>query len=212
MRSKMVDKIRRFTMIISVALAFGGYYRSGERASGSKVKTVVFIIGLLLVASCSKYEEGPLVSLRSKKARLEGNWDLELLTDLSGTSDYPLTITTNDSIACTSGAGYVQYDESYLTRVVWQFKKDGQCILFTHREGQILNSASTVDLCVSQYYATNDEQTSCTWVFEENKEYINVLPDDPSYDPIKLKIVQLKNGEMKLRDESVWANYKFKKQ
>src|SRR4051812_28004631 len=33
-----------------------------------------------ILSSCGKYEEGPKISLRSKKARLSGDWTLEKLT------------------------------------------------------------------------------------------------------------------------------------
>jgi hypothetical protein len=35
------------------------------------------MIVCLIVASCNKYEEGPSFSLRTKKARLNGEWQLE---------------------------------------------------------------------------------------------------------------------------------------
>jgi len=38
---------------------------------------VASIMMLVFVASCGKYEEGPAISLRSKKARLVNKWQLE---------------------------------------------------------------------------------------------------------------------------------------
>ena len=37
-------------------------------------------LGLFTVASCGKYEEGPSLSLRAKKARLVGEWSIESVT------------------------------------------------------------------------------------------------------------------------------------
>jgi len=41
-----------------------------------KLFGVVAIVTIIGLASCGKYEEGPAVSFRSKKARIEGDWKL----------------------------------------------------------------------------------------------------------------------------------------
>lgn len=58
------------------------------------MKTVKFLsIALLAVAfvlgSCSKYEEGPALSLRTKKARLAGVWKVEKYVLEDGSSSSP---------------------------------------------------------------------------------------------------------------------------
>jgi hypothetical protein len=58
------------------------------------MKTVkIFSLALLAVAfvlgSCSKYEEGPAFSLRTKKARVAGTWKVEKYVDSDGTTSYP---------------------------------------------------------------------------------------------------------------------------
>lgn len=40
----------------------------------------IAIVALLIITSCGKYEEGPDFSLRSKKARIKGDWVLEKYT------------------------------------------------------------------------------------------------------------------------------------
>ena len=40
-------------------------------------KNILFIIIVLAIASCGKYEEGPGFSLRSKKNRLSGEWEFK---------------------------------------------------------------------------------------------------------------------------------------
>ena len=42
--------------------------------------TAIAVIASFTFASCGKYEEGPKISLRSKKARLCGDWTLEKYT------------------------------------------------------------------------------------------------------------------------------------
>lgn len=41
-----------------------------------KILFVTIAIQSLIVSSCSKYEDGPKLSLRTKKSRLVGEWDL----------------------------------------------------------------------------------------------------------------------------------------
>lgn len=43
-------------------------------------KVLFYTLALTVLLSCSKYEEGPKISLRSKKARLNGTWVLEKKT------------------------------------------------------------------------------------------------------------------------------------
>lgn len=44
---------------------------------------IILILIMLLLGGCKKYEEGPWLSLRSKNARIIGNWQL---TEYSGTT------------------------------------------------------------------------------------------------------------------------------
>src|SRR5262245_35502326 len=44
------------------------------------IRTLTGIILLSVVVGCNKYEEGPSLSLRSKKARLAGEWKIDHIT------------------------------------------------------------------------------------------------------------------------------------
>lgn len=63
-------------------------------------------IAIVGVTSCKKYEEGPKISFRSKKARLSGEWTLEQA--LHNTTD------VTASTAAAVGANFV-----------WEIEKDG---------------------------------------------------------------------------------------
>ncbi len=47
---------------------------------GSMKRLFAILMVSVLAASCFKYEDGPFISFRSKKARLTGVWKLELYT------------------------------------------------------------------------------------------------------------------------------------
>jgi len=44
-----------------------------------KLATIFVLISIVILNGCSKYEDGPVFSLRSKKARLVNKWKLEKL-------------------------------------------------------------------------------------------------------------------------------------
>jgi hypothetical protein len=39
--------------------------------------TIIGIIAMLIFTECKKYQEGPLISFRSKKSRIEGKWKFD---------------------------------------------------------------------------------------------------------------------------------------
>lgn len=51
---------------------------------------VALLAGSVSVAGCGKYEEGPSISLRTKKASVVGEWELEKILEngVDKTSDY----------------------------------------------------------------------------------------------------------------------------
>jgi len=78
--------------------------------------SLALIIGAMSLNSCKKYEEGPGVSLRSKKARITGEWKLVKHTD--------------DGI---------DYSEGLDTeKVIYNFEKDGAVtISFNDENGAV---------------------------------------------------------------------------
>ena len=72
-----------------------------------------FLLILLSVASCGKYEEGPGFSLRSKKARVANEWKVEYAYDFDDQQE-----TTAD-----------------FAGEIWEFTKDGE--FFEKKNGEI---------------------------------------------------------------------------
>ena len=96
------------------------------------MKTKVFIITLVLFgltfSSCKKYEEGPILSLKSKNSRLTGEWKL-----VSYTSEY-ISI---DGITVSSfdGTTMVTSNNSYLYDLTLTIDKDGTLIKSVTKNG-----------------------------------------------------------------------------
>lgn len=86
-----------------------------------KLLSYSFILTILLsAAACGKYEEGPSLSLRSKKARVANEWKIAYAYDLDDQKE-----TTAD------------YAEE-----TWEFTKDGE---FIERKSDIVDEAGTWD-------------------------------------------------------------------
>ncbi|OYT17583.1 MAG: hypothetical protein B7C24_01970 [Bacteroidetes bacterium 4572_77] len=54
-----------------------------------KKAAIYFSLLLIIASACSKYEEGPAISLRSKEKRLCQKWDLETITKNGVDISYP---------------------------------------------------------------------------------------------------------------------------
>ncbi len=71
------------------------------------VKTIIFLIVFTSLTTCKKYDEGPLLSLKSKKGRMVGKWKVEKVIDVA------------------SGADITTAYQSSLPNLVIEYKKDG---------------------------------------------------------------------------------------
>ncbi len=81
--------------------------------------TMLFAV---LVSSCSKYEEGPVFSLLTKKARITGEWKVEEVSvdnvTLSDISDYAGTYTYEKDGTGTASGNNLSFEFD------WEFSED----------------------------------------------------------------------------------------
>lgn len=103
------------------------------------MKTVKFLsIALLAFAfvlgSCSKYEEGPAFSLRTKKARLAGVWEIEKFVSSEGVTSYP-SADENGTVEYTKDnevkATFPVFGFQIVVSGEWEFIKDKEWIRTT---------------------------------------------------------------------------------
>ncbi len=105
--------------------------------SKTNVKTLFFtgLLSILVVLpSCSKYEEGPAISLRTKKARVANTWEVEKAyrNNEEVTDDYDeYTLkTTKDGdaeLAALYSAGSFSFE--YDTQGTWDFADDKESLM-----------------------------------------------------------------------------------
>lgn len=91
------------------------------------VLIIAFLGITLMFSSCGKYEEGPSISLRSKKARVAGDWVFEkqivngVEVPLTGVSDLVITYEKDGKGKYTSGGVTVEFE--------WKFSDDNEKML-----------------------------------------------------------------------------------
>ncbi len=107
-----------------------------------KTKHILGAIAILLAAftfSCKKYEDGPTLSLRSKKARVANEWQYDQVVAPNGTN-----ITAqfaNNSIEFTKDGEYIaSYGTSSAQTGTWRFASDKEDMVLTPND----NSDATV--------------------------------------------------------------------
>jgi hypothetical protein len=87
-----------------------------------RIAAVALVIGGISFSSCKKYEEGPALSLLSKKARIAGTWKVEayLENGVDKTSDYRQLV-TDETYTTTKEGTYT----SSQTTVLGTFSDNG---------------------------------------------------------------------------------------
>ena len=90
---------------------------------------LLFILSFVFIfSSCKKYDDGPVVSLLTKTARLTGEWDVEeidgeYLTDVSAfitfekNGDFELSVQFND-----------YYYDDYIERGYWEWESGKESV------------------------------------------------------------------------------------
>lgn len=97
-----------------------------------KIRYTGLAVSLLLVAaSCSKYEDGPMVSLRSKKARVANDWTFVKVTDdgedvTDSYDEFELTLQEDGDASLVA-----QYDWGDFS---FEFETDGTWMLTDNKE------------------------------------------------------------------------------
>lgn len=138
-----------------------------------KTKTkFTLIVGMMMVLfSCGKYEEGPFFSIRTKNARLEGEWKL-VKQDRKSSSDFSSSVYTfENGIMTENFDGFIStysYSESWEITI-----KDNHIKIVTNDDG-----------------SASDYTTYWNWENgASSKELINI--DGDTY-----RILKLTNKEM----------------
>lgn len=155
----------------------------------STLKIIRFTIALTTMAlylqSCSKYEEGPKISLYSKKKRVIGTWKV-YVHSVDGVSVFNEVTTSTGELTCNNQTQKVQYRTTKrIAFYPWKFEK------------------GSYSLNQEFIYKTVDQYNSAKQCFPLYKENSNFISEDGSWefsDDKKQLILKPKSGDNKTFD------------
>lgn len=100
------------------------------KKSTQKLVLALTIVTALNFVSCGKYEDGPNFSLRTKKARLVGEWEIVRIGNSTYPSDgYTLEMEFKKDGDLKFSYSYMSYSYSYNGN--WEFSGDKEDLLLT---------------------------------------------------------------------------------
>lgn len=108
-----------------------------------KISLLHVLLIVLSLVSCGKYEEGPGISLRTKKNRITNTWKLTKV-EVNGVdqtpspSSYSLTMTLKDDETLT--ANYTIFTAPFNTSGNWAFSSDKLNLILTDNTGSSTNN------------------------------------------------------------------------
>ena len=162
---------------------------------GTVGKLVIGFALLVIGFGCKKYEDGPGLSLRTKKARATAEWIVKTFTS----NGVDVLNSKYDSDITCSGGGKVYYTDEYkTTRWIWNFKENGDIMEEYISSNKTLDFDLSYSLC-EDYYTTENTTTldKGTWQFTSNKDQMEIKffsnPITMTFD-----IKELREKEMKL--------------
>ena len=158
---------------------------------------LVIGLGLLVIGfGCKKYEDGPGLSLRTKKERATAEWEIKSYT-YNGVD--ALYSKYDNDLSC-SGSGTIYYTTEYkTTRWIWNFKENGDITEEYMSSYKSLDFDLSYDLC-DDYYTTENTTTldKGTWQFSSNKEEMEIkFVSNPNV-IWTFELKELREKEMKL--------------
>lgn len=162
----------------------------------STIKTIRFTLLLALTAlylqGCTKYEEGPKISLYSKKHRVIGKWTV-FVHDVDGVSIFNEVMTSTGELSCNNQMQKVQYRTTKRNAFYsWKFEKSSYSfnLEFVYKTVDQYNSAK---LCFPLYKENSTFiSEDGNWEFSDDKKQIILKPK--SGDAKTFDIKELSHG------------------
>lgn len=160
----------------------------------TKITLCVIASSLIFFDGCKKYEDGPMLSFRSKKARVEGNWKVDKYTvdgiDVLNHSD-------NLSYYSSMCSATFNYVETQTANFTMNLTKDGGLSFSINLKFKTMDQYATDNSCSLIYQDNSDAISEAgTWSFLDKKTKIQFYMggDISIYD-----ILELKEKEMKIK-------------
>lgn len=132
----------------------------------NKMKFLLSILSLIFVLSaCKKYEEGPILSLTTKKSRVAGNWKAERV--ISKTGDVEFVQSTEVWKIKKDETFEVLEGNSIIEKGTWDFSQNKDFLMFTTKD------EGTIDVVEYQIIRLKNNEL---WLKDSEGEQINYVP------------------------------------
>ena len=119
---------------------------------------VISIIGLIIISSCKKYEEGPILSLRTKAARVAGVWTYAKVT-VSGVD--VTNLYANEKVEFTKdGKAKWTYSTTSSKYGEWKFNEDKSKLMTKYDNVSIWEEFEIIKLRNDQLWYNKIEGSS----------------------------------------------------
>ena len=159
-----------------------------------KMGTMALALFLLTLASCSKYEEGPGISLRSKKSRLVGDWEM---TSITTNGIESTTMVESDFFDCISGTTIAYDITTKVEKLSYSIKEDGSWSSAGDVNFTYLDFVTAYSNCTETYTNGTESYTeNGTWEFSDDKESIILTYADNSKET--WKIIELREKHLQI--------------
>lgn len=170
-----------------------------------KMGTMALALVLFTLASCSKYEDGPGISLRSKKTRLVGDWIATKYVDEDGMD--LLNVSGTQTFYCLSGESF-PFNYSSSSTFHLSFNKDGSASSQSEYNYNSIDYSASYDVCQPIYLSgTDNDESNFSWEFDNNKEEIKLTYSDGSTE--NWKILELRESQIKFRFDDGQTAYEM---
>lgn len=119
-----------------------------------------------LLQSCKKYPEGPILSLRSREARLEGNWSCEkvLVNNQESTPFY-----SKYSYGYGSDNSYTENNGFNTLTGTWALTSDDDSVIVKINTNQVLHRFKILRLKNKSFWLVEDRNSSIyEWHLKSN--------------------------------------------
>lgn len=133
-----------------------------------KILSLVLLAMTFVLGSCSKYEEGPAFSLRTKKARLAGEWKADKYIDSNGNEE---NANDDGTIEFTKDNTFIVKSGNFSTTGTWEFTKDKEYLEteFTYTSGGVTVTETNESKILR---LKNDE----LWLEDEDGDQTHYVP------------------------------------
>lgn len=133
-----------------------------------KILSLALLAMTFVLGSCSKYEEGPAFSLRTKKARLAGEWKADKYIDSNGNEE---NANDDGTIEFTKDNTFIVKSGNFSTTGTWEFTKDKEYLEteFTYTSGGVTVTETNESKILR---LKNDE----LWLEDEDGDQTHYVP------------------------------------